>query len=462
MPPTTSRVDRSQLPRPEASRLIAFPAIERSTLGNGMGVWTIRDPQVPIVALSVLVRSGSAGDPRAQHGLAALTADMLDEGSGDRSAIEMHEAIGRLGAHLETDIGADALSIGFSVLSRFAEPALMLLGDIVARPSLRESDFDRVRTLRLHRLTQIRDVPTAIADRAFVRSVFGLDHPYGHTPIGDQAAVASLAAGDVRRFHADSMSPAAATLIAVGDCEHASIRQFAERAFGDWPSSSAPAAAGTSAGTALLPPPALYVVVRPGAAQSELRIGHVSAPRNTPDYHALISANMVLGGQFTSRLNLKLREEKGVTYGARTAFDFRLRPGPFVLQVGVETGATAESIEDSIREIREVRGARPVTVDELQLATAGLTRGYARNFETADQIGRALIQLALYDLPDSYFSEFVPNIERLTPADVMEAFARAVNPEGASIVVVGDWDRVRADVERLGLGDAIILPPDAV
>jgi len=462
MAPATSRVDRSRLPQPTASRILAFPAIERSTLADGLGVWTIRYPQVPVVALSLLVRSGSANDPRGQHGLAALTADMLDEGSGNRSAIEMHEAIGRLGAHLETDIGSDALSVGFSVLARFAEPALMLLGDIVARPSLRETDFDRVRTLRLHRLTQLRDVPTAIADRAFVRSVFGLNHPYGHTPIGDRAAVEALAAGDVRKFHAETIVPGAATLIAVGDCEHASIRAFAERAFGDWTPAS-PAASGEPVVRAEpLPSPRLYVVPRSGAAQSELRIGHVSAPRNTPAYHALISANMVLGGQFTSRLNLKLREEKGVTYGARTAFDFRRDPGPFVLQVGVQTSATAESIEDSMREIRDVRGPRPVTADELDLATAGLTRGYARNFETADQIARGLVQLALYDLPDSYFSEFVPNIERLTPADVMEAFAREVDPARASTVIVGDWDRVSGDVERLGLGDAIILSPDTL
>ena len=223
MASATSRADRSRLPQPTASPTLAFPPIDRSTLANGMGVWTIRYPRVPVLALSVLVRSGSAGDPPGRHGLAALTADMLDEGSGSRSAIEMHEAIGRLGAHLETDIGSDALSVGFSVLSRFAEPALTILGDIIVRPAMRDADFDRVRTLRLHRLTQLRDVPTAIADRAFVRSVFGIDHPYGHTPIGDQAAVASISLDDVRRFHRNAVCPSAATRI--GGTTHPTSRR---------------------------------------------------------------------------------------------------------------------------------------------------------------------------------------------------------------------------------------------
>ena len=419
-------------------------------------MWTVRHAQVPVVAFSLLIRRGASSDPLGKHGLAAMTADMLDEGSGDRSAIEIHEAIARLGTQLETDIGSDGIVAGFTVLSRFADRALALLSDVVVRPAIREADVARVRQLRLHRLTQLRDVPSAIADRAFLSLIYG-EHPYGHSPIGTELALASMSVDDVRAFHVQTICPSVATLIAVGDCDHATIHQLALDAFGDWQG----AAADDELGDPAFPqPPRLSIVPRAAAPQSELRIGHVSVARNTPDYHALVTGNMVLGGQFSSRINLNLREDKGFTYGARTAFEFRRRPGPFVLQVGVQTSATAESIAESIGEISAMVGVRPITAEELRLAAASLTRGYARNFETADQIARAATQLALYDLPDTYFAEFVPRIERLTTDEVTGAMARHLHASRLTTVVVGDYDVVGADLGRLGLGEPVVLPPE--
>ena len=453
-----SKVDRSRLPEPGPSSLAAFPAIEKSSLANGLRVWTVRHAQVPVVSLSLLIRRGASSDPIGRHGLAATTADMLDEGSGSRSAIEVHEAIARLGTQLETDIGSDATIAGFSVLARFVGRALTLLADVVVRPALREDDFARVRQLRLHRLTQMRDVPTAIADRTFIRLLYG-DHPYGHTPIGNEQALASMTADDVRAFHASALRPTAATLIAVGDCDHETIRRLAAEAFGDWQGD----AADPEAGDIVLPQPArLNIVSRAQAPQSELRIGHVSVARSSPDYHALVTGNMVLGGQFASRINLNLREDKGFTYGARTAFDFRRRPGPFVLQVGVQTSATAQSIQESIGEITAIAGPRPITSDELRLAAAALTRGFARNFETAEQIARGATQLALYDLPDTYFADFVPAIERLTTEDVTRAMARHLEPARLTTVIVGDYDVVSADLDGLGMGEPLVLSDLAI
>ena len=385
-----------------------------------------------------------------------MTADMLDEGSGDRSAIEVHEAIARLGTQLETDIGADAVVAGFTVLSRFADRALGLLADVVARPALREPDVARVRQLRLHRLTQLRDVPSAIADRAFLSLIYGA-HPYGHSPIGTEQSLASMTVGDVEAFHARVIRPSVATLIAVGDCDHETIRRQAGDAFGGWKDG---AVDGEISDTDLPHPVPLSIVPRPAAPQSELRIGHVAAPRNTPDYHALVTANMVLGGQFTSRINMNLREDKGFTYGARTAFEFRRRPGPFVLQVGVQTSATAESIAESIGEIAAMVSTRPITGEELRLAAAALTRGYARNFETADQIARAATQLALYDLPDAYFADFVPIVERLTTDEVTSAMARHLHASRLTTVIVGDYDAIGSDLGGLGLGDPLVLPAE--
>ena len=208
-----------------------------------------------------------------------------------------------------------------------------------------------------------------------------------------------------------------------------------------------------------LPHPArLNIIPRPGAPQSELRIGHVAVPRNTPDYHALVAANMVLGGQFVSRINLNLREDKGFTYGARTSFDFRQQPGPFMLQVSVHTEATGRAIEESIAEIGDIRGNRPVTEDELAMGVAALTRGYARNFETAEQIARAVSQLVLHDLPDDYFAQFVPAVERITPADVMRAAERHLHPGRLTTLIVGDLDVIGASLSALGLGEPVVLP----
>ncbi len=453
----TVQVDRRRLPEPGAVKQFEFPAIDKSTLASGLRVWTVRHAAVPVVCLMLLVRRGAADDPPGLDGLAAVTADMLDEGSGGRSAIELHEALARIGGQLDTDIGADGTALTVSVLSRFAGRALDLLADMVARPSLAEEDFARVRQLRLHRLRQLRDVPGAVADRVFARLLFG-DDAYGHTAIGSERTVGALGVEDVRRFHASMFVSSSAVLLAVGDCEHATIARLAGEAFGGW-SDRAPAPPPVEA-----PPPAaarLNVVTRHAAPQSELRIGHVGVARHVPDYHALVAANMVLGGQFVSRINLNLRQDKGYTYGARTGFDFRRRPGPFALQASVHTAATAHAIAESIREITEIRDARPITADELAVGVAALTRGYARNFETAEQIARAATQIAMYDLPDDYFAQFVPSIERVTAEVATAAAARHLHPARLTTLVVGDYEAVRNDLAGLGLGEPAVLSAEA-
>ncbi len=460
------KVDRSRLPEPGAVRALTLPSIERLTLPNRLNLWTVRHPGVPVISLVLLVRGGSATDPAGREGLAALTADMLDEGSDGRSAIEMHEALARIGAQFDTDIGSDAAVFGITALSRFADRALWLLADMVARPTLAEADFTRVRQLRLHRLTQLRDAPGAVADRTFVRLLYG-QHPYGHTPIGSQQAIAALTVDDVRGFHAQALRPTASTLIAVGDCDHPELARIAAEAFAGWgetpvemPNSFEQGVGGATADSTQRGVARLNVVPRPGAPQSELRIGHVAVARNTPDYHALVIANSILGGQFVSRINLNLREDKGFTYGARTAFDFRRMPGPFALQVSVQTAATARAIEESISEIAAIRGPRPVTPEELSLAVATLTKGYARYFETAEQIARAVTQLALYDLPDDYFAEFVPRIERVTAFEATRVSAEYLDPARLTTLIVGDLDVIGGDLPQLGLGDPVVLSSD--
>nr|MDP9322943.1 insulinase family protein [Acidobacteriota bacterium] len=201
----------------------------------------------------------------------------------------------------------------------------------------------------------------------------------------------------------------------------------------------------------------LNIVPRPGAPQSELRIGHVAAARDTPDYHALVAANMVLGGQFVSRINMNLRENKGYTYGARTSFDFRRGPGPFVLYASVQSEVTVDAILEALGELHAIRGDRPVTPAELETGRAALTRGYPRNFETAEQISRGAAQLALYDLPDDYFSTFMPRVRAVDEAAVTRAATEHIDPSRLLTVIVGDREKVGPALPRLNLGAAADL-----
>jgi predicted Zn-dependent peptidase len=444
---------RSRLPEPGPARPFIFPPIEKSTLASGLRIWTVGHTAIPVVTVMLLLRRGSADDPPGLDGLAALTVDMLDEGSSGRSAIDFHEALARIGAQLDSDIGPDAALLTITALSRFSAEAVQLLSDMTARPALTDGDFERVRQLRVHRMTQLRDMPGAVADRAFVKLLYGM-HPYGHTPLGSERTLAAITVDDVRVFHRTALGPSDATLIVAGDCRHEDVLRVAATAFAGWDGAAGPR---PISDTTLPTPPRVSVVPRANAPQSELRIGHVAAPRDTPDYHALVATNMVLGGQFVSRVNLNLRQDKGFTYGARTSFDFRRMAGPFALQVSVHTAATGRAIEESLAEIDGIRGRRPVTPDELALGVAALTRGFARNFETAEQIARAVSQLALYDLPDDYFDAFVPAVEGVSAADVTRVASRHLDPDRLTILVVGDLDAIGADLASLGFGDPLVL-----
>jgi len=458
MSATSVVVDRSKLPPLRPVPRFTFPAVTKSTLANGLKVWTAHHAHVPMTGVLLLVRHGAAADPAGLEGLAAITADMLDEGTGPLSAIDVSEQLARVGAQLDVDVGSDAMLLGVTSLSRFADRTISMLADMVVRPALRQDDFDRLKRQRLNRLIQLRDMPGAIAERAFMRLLYG-DGPYGHAPLGREASLHAITIDDVRAFHRRVFHPGDATLVAVGDRPHEEIRAIAERAFGDWAVVDA-----TTFDEQPRPvqPARFNVVARPGAPQSELRIGHLAVSRSTPDYHALVAANMVLGGQYVSRVNLNLRADKGITYGVRTAFEFRRWPGPFVLSVSVDKAATALAIGESIREISDIRGDRPVTADELSVGIAALTRGYARNFETFDQIARAVAQLSLFGLPDDFYSEFVPRIEALTPDEVTRAAARHLDPSRLTTLVVGDIDAASQDFARLNLGAPEPVSPDSI
>jgi predicted Zn-dependent peptidase len=285
-------------------------------------------------------------------------------------------------------------------------------------------------------------------------------HPYAHMALGTEEALRQMTIDDVRAFHEKIYSPFAATLVASGEISAREFQEMAAVSFGGW---SKPAAPATS-DPALAPPPLepahrLALVNKTGAAQSEIRIGEVGLTRSTPDYHPLIVLNMVLGGQFVSRINMKLRQEKGLTYGARTSFDFRRGRGPFILQTSVQSDGTAEAVEEAMKEIHAIRSDRPPTLQEVEAAKTALTRGYARNFETAEQVARAMAQLLLYALPDNYFDTFAARVGEVEVDHVREVASTHLDPARLATAIVADAALVGPQLTRAGLGEPVPLLP---
>ncbi len=450
-------VDRLRLPQPGAVPVPRFPVVRAGRLSNGLALRIAEHPGPPVVTFRLMTPVGSASDPVGSPGLAALTADLLDEGGAGRTGLELHAALDAIGARLGTEVSADATVISLTTLTSYATEGLALLADIVARPRFDEADVDRVRALRRSRLRQMRSVPGAVADRVFIETVYR-EHPYGHLGLGTDESLASLTRTDVFGFHRDAYQLGIATLIAGGALTHDQFVASAERSFGKLPVRQ-PTEGGVVEPLQLNDVRALaknvVLVDRPGAVQSELRVGHVAVARQTPDYCALQVLNMVLGGQFVSRLNQVLREEKGYTYGVHTAFDCRRAPGPFTFQGSVQADATVESIREVLGQMASIGSDRPVVPAELDLAQAALTRGFARGFETAGQVVRGIGQLVLHELPEDYYGRFISEVEAVDVGDVTAAAKANLHADCATIVVVGPAEIIASGLDALGFGEVI-------
>ena len=454
-------IDRTTLPPVGADPVFSFPPVARYRLDNGLEVCVVEERRMPIVSFALVVAGGSGLDPRGRDGLAGIVADMLDEGSGTRGAIEISEELASVGAEYEVEVGPDATTASMTTLAKFADRGARLLADMTVRPALRQADFDRVRQLRRDRLRQMKDVPGAVAERAFLHLLYG-DHPYGHLAIGDEESLAGFSLEDVVTAHGSSFVPSRATMVVAGGLPAADLLALARDAFGAWSGRTDAAARVPAADVPMIGTgrQRLALVPREGAAQSEVRLGRLVSPRLTPDYPSLVVMNAVLGGQFVSRINLKLREEKAYTYGARTGFDWKKGISPLALHASVHTASTAEAIADSMVEFSGLRGLRPVTESELELAKASLTRGYPQHFQTVPQLARAVGQLSLFELPENYFSTFIPLINAVSADDVSRVACAHLDPESCITLVVGDERVVAEPLSRLGLPSLEVLPAD--
>lgn len=450
-------VDRTRLPPPGADPAFSLPPFERMDLGNGTAVWAAAHRRAALVTLYLLLPAGSAADPPNAHGLASLTAGLLEEGTAELTAVELETALKRIGGHLSATVGSDATVVALTVLSRHMAAGLRLLFEIAMRPRLDAGDVARERDLRINRIRQRRQSPGAVADRWFLEALYGA-HPYGHPAVGTEQALQSIQQADVAAFHRRVYAAGPWTLAAVGDAAPAELMAAAERA---WTAVAPPGDRGPAPGPPADPPPVrerMVFVARDGAVQSEIRLGHAGPPRGAADYHALLVLNMVLGGQFVSRVNQNLREARGYTYGASTAFDWRRGRGPFRLHTSVQTGATADALREAVREVTDIRESRPPTEAELDVARAALTRGFPRTLETAAQLARAGAQIALHGLPADAYAQFPRRVAAVTAADVRRAAERHLDPDRLVAVVVGSRPDVLDGLAQLGFGDPVEHP----
>jgi predicted Zn-dependent peptidase len=448
--------DRGKAPVPGPPPVLRVPPVVKRALSNGLPVWVVEVHEVPVVALSLVVRSGSSADPVGKFGVASFAAAMLDEGAGTRSALELADSVDYLGASLTTSSSFDASSVRLEVpVARLAD-ALPIVADVALRPAFPQKELERIRQERLTALLQARDDPASIAAAALPRLVYGTSHRYGTLAVGTPETVKSVAAANLKDFHAAHYRPDNAALIVVGDVTTDALVPLLESAFGGWKNPSGPKP------TVVLPPaPQLttrrvFLIDKPGAAQSQIRIGTVGVPRSTADYFAIEVMNTVLGGSFTSRLNQNLREEHGYSYGARSGFDMRLTAGPFQAAAGVQTDKTAEALKEFFIELDGIR--KPIPADELSKAKNYVALAFPAEFETTADISGHLGEALIYNLPDDYFASYIPRVQAVTAAETQRAAERYIQPDKMAIVVVGDAKIIETPIKSLNLGPMRLVP----
>ncbi|HEY3357426.1 MAG TPA: pitrilysin family protein [Polyangia bacterium] len=438
--------------QPRATRTGDFTPPRATTLKlrNGIPVIVLQRRGLPLVSVNLAVRAGAELDPAEQPGLASLTASMLDEGAGARSALEIADEIDHLGAELSSGADRDASYVSLSVLTQHLPAALDIFADVALRPRFDEREWKRVKNDRLALLLERRDDPAYVARVVYDRVLYGDGHAYGRRVLGTEAAVRDLKAADLRRFHAANYSPRSAAFVVVGDVRPKEIRDQLDRLFGGWTAAAAPA----SPRPELTAPqggwPRVCVVDRPGAEQSEIVVGRPGAARSAKEYAALLVMNTILGGSFTSRLNLNLREKHGYTYGAHSRFEFRRGPGPFWAGAAVKTDRTGDSVRQFLLELGRL-AQENVPADELKKAKSVVERGLPELFQRNSSIAQLLTDLWVHDLPLGDYREFAKRVRAVTGAAVRAAARRYASPDGAAIVIVGDRKVVVPELKSIGI-----------
>ncbi|MDP9201200.1 MAG: insulinase family protein [Gemmatimonadota bacterium] len=445
-------LDRSKPPELGPPPRVSLPPILTRELPTGLKLLIVEQHELPLADFVLLVGSGSTADPATKPGIANLTSAMLREGTATRKSLEIADQIAFLGINLSPTSSWESSTLSLHTPTAQLDSALALFADVALHPSFPANEFERIRKTRLTELLQLRDQGPAIANIAFPAIIYGSAHPYGAPSIGTETSVKSLTPTDLQSYYQANFKPNNATLIIVGDVNPTQIEQKINSLFGGWQRGNVPQlnyGEPPKSGTTTI-----YLIDKPGAAQSSFRIGAVGVPRSTKDYFALTVMNTILGGSFTSRLNQNLRESRGYTYGAGSRFDMRRAAGPFLASAEIVTAKSDSALLEFMKELNGIRQSVPAS--ELSRAKRYLQLQQPGNFETTQDIAFQLLPVALYGLPLDYYNNYVQNIEAVTQADVARVAQQYINPGSLAVVIVGDRKSIEQGLKTTKVGPILI------
>jgi predicted Zn-dependent peptidase len=438
---------------PQAGAPVAFvaPKIESFALKNGIKVLFVERHDLPIVTVEVELKVGAGDLAGVRPGVMSLTAAMMEQGTEKRTALQISDEYEALGAEHGTVIDWDSGGSYVKCLPSQLDRALDLMSDVILHPTFPEGELERLRTRRLGSLQQEKNNPRAMAQNALVAALYGRAHPYGNALIGRIDEVKKITRADLVAAHKREFSPANAAIIVAGDVTREDLEKKLETAFGAWKGGAAERANALKAPAPKKGTPRIIVVDRPGA-QSQVMVAQTGVPMSTPDRDALSVMNAVLGGMFSSRINLNLREAHAYTYGAYSRWSLRHGPGPFVAGGSIFAEKTVDAIKEVLKEIDRIR-AEAVTADELADAKEYLRLGMPGRFETVSAIGGAVGDLFVYGLPLDEYATRQKRIDAITAADVQRVAKALLHPDELRIIVVGDRKKLEDGLKGLGLGD---------
>jgi len=449
---------RSDPPEPGPAVALQLPAPASFTLDNGLTVLLNERPGLPVVSVGLVFKTGSDANPVDRPGLANFVAAMLDEGTEARSALELADEVARLGGSLSTSSTMDIVEVTASSLTRTFPSMLELVADVALHPAFPADEIERQRASRLASLVQQRENPNTAANAAMFAALYGPEHAYGYLELGTEASNQAIGQDDLRGFWSQNFVPNNAALIVSGQITADELRPLVDASFGAWqPGTPAQPSLGEPRTTGAR----LVFVDKPGAPQTQVRVASLGVPRSTPDYEALVVMNEALGGLFSSRINLNLREEHGYTYGAGSQFVMRRSAGPFLIASGVRTDVTGPAVDEMFKEVRRMRDTS-LTPEELSLAKDSLIRSLPSQFETSLRVSRSTSALFVYDLGLDYFTQYPARLAAVT-ADAVQAVAgRYLLPDNLVVIAVGDRTAIEPGLRRLNLGRAEVRNSDGI
>jgi zinc protease len=450
-----SAVDRSRRPSSGPIRNFDFPAVDRRTLLNGLDLRVARMSRLPVVSLKLFLRGGESALSAERGGLGVLTGDALEGGTKRRSGTELAEALERIGARLSVGVGWEGTSVGLSCLADRLPEALALLTETLLEPAFPDDEVQRALEQHLAGIRQRAKDPAALASDAAAARYFASTVPYARPVDGVADTFAGVTRKELIGYADASYRPQGGGLIVVGDVDAGEVEAMARERLGSW--TGAPAPVADFAVEPATRERRVWIVDRPGSVQSEIRVGHVGVARDTPDYFGLAVSNMVLGGMFTSRLNLNLRERHGFTYGVRSRFAYRSQPGFFQVSTSVGNEVTGPAVREILTEIEAMADTGP-TDDEVAAARDYAAGVFGLHLETASDVATRVSQLVVYGLRDDYYRDYRDAVRSVSREHAAEAAKRQVRPAESQIVLVGDASQIAAPLEALELGPVEVLP----